>query len=1207
MKEEDGPMNTESVGRLRRRTISEFHFSPQSERVERTERKQTPQIPHSHTQRETLSRSNCQRIEPKNTEKEVKILTFTLHSNELKPTTSIFRNSSFHTPQFSYPFGLSQPDTRQFYTHVSRSPSIASLHQQNFAIFPSPSPSLPSQASVSHTSSSGSSLYWATSLKPQSYHKHQYQQHHQQQQIQRQQEPVIGANYSSVYSFNPQTQQHQYDVKRSIPSEQNGGQYGQYGQYGQSIARLSSMGTVSSMTSTSTITTSTTGANDSLSLPLLRQYRNLLLLPSQNVTQTDAGSPYSVQSEAKKTHYRHHSRVPSVLRSSQTISFTSALQHTYPSSSESEHEWTPQLYRADATNNAVGQSALRSPRSTENSPLHHRLHHRQRNHNHSRNNSFTICDADSYSPSPVHENYMSAAAFASRSPSSLLPEVAATALDFEGSKEVATQRNAESEKESQMQQQQRLQQPLSDTSSYSDQMNNADSMDDLLTPLRSTDLIASSSAAASDDFSTEQSPSSNRKDPPLSNSKSQQQLQSDQKVPSMPHLITSSYSQDGDTPRSVYSESSESSSSTTSSISSVSSSVQLPLTMHLFNIHSKSHHKLSNQPRRLVDSTSSVESTGSNDIEARVLNSLYVPPADEAAQQAQQTQQTQHDASADSESESDLSESASFGSSSLNQLAFLGEQDIFEEQTQLQSRHSNPCDTYDPSQTLFFAFEVGQSKAKEISAGLPRPLVFQDSEYFDPAVLLSASGSSVSNQHSSPFSVDTHSCAFRIFTSSFIFAFKERTLFAFPSSSFDASFVQPPAAAQTDGMGLRSRTTRPATPASPLPHSHTASSKNIMLNSQIAVSSSSLVPTLLLTPRQMQFLSSLSNEMQTQMQSQTQSQSPTHSHSYSPTHSQAQTQAHAPSLALIRHIVQHRFIPHIPIQTNLNVTDDVLSEWVKIMRLKRLYLARVIFSKYQQGNGRKDKRDKRGLSLEDVHLITSAVSQLPAQSPSFQVYTPNNSSNTISKGADGSAFFVPPSNRASASLSFSYDLSQPLHQSKIDGNLLSSSSATFDTTSFTSNIATSDESNAATSQPTQNNNSQARLNEGFQQHPQEEHEPAPVLSHSRSLFIPQPLGKREPFDDSELAEIDLTSSFVMIDPTPFNMSVKTPLSKAHALFHLLALDHCLVTYEGRFVGFLFKSDFTELYVKDYIEKELRSSAKHERKKKRKHRKHQKTQ
>ncbi|KAA6320156.1 MAG: hypothetical protein EZS28_054724 [Streblomastix strix] len=66
----------------------------------------------------------------------------------------------------------------------------------------------------------------------------------------------------------------------------------------------------------------------------------------------------------------------------------------------------------------------------------------------------------------------------------------------------------------------------------------------------------------------------------------------------------------------------------------------------------------------------------------------------------------------------------------------------------------------------------------------------------------------------------------------------------------------------------------------------------------------------------------------------------------------------------------------------------------------------------------------------------------------------------------------------------------------------------------------------------------------------------------------------------------MSPDFVLIDATPLTISIDTPLSKAHAIFHMLTLDFCIITYMGRYVGMLFRTDFTELYRKDYNTKAL---------------------
>ncbi|KAK2960799.1 putative Chloride channel protein [Blattamonas nauphoetae] len=79
----------------------------------------------------------------------------------------------------------------------------------------------------------------------------------------------------------------------------------------------------------------------------------------------------------------------------------------------------------------------------------------------------------------------------------------------------------------------------------------------------------------------------------------------------------------------------------------------------------------------------------------------------------------------------------------------------------------------------------------------------------------------------------------------------------------------------------------------------------------------------------------------------------------------------------------------------------------------------------------------------------------------------------------------------------------------------------------------------------------------------------------------EPTQRRERFDDSKLAIINMSPDFVLIDTAPFNLSIDTPLSKAHTLLHILHIPFSIVTEEGKYAGLLFRDDILELYNKDY--------------------------
>ncbi|KAK2963278.1 putative Chloride channel protein clh-3 [Blattamonas nauphoetae] len=71
-----------------------------------------------------------------------------------------------------------------------------------------------------------------------------------------------------------------------------------------------------------------------------------------------------------------------------------------------------------------------------------------------------------------------------------------------------------------------------------------------------------------------------------------------------------------------------------------------------------------------------------------------------------------------------------------------------------------------------------------------------------------------------------------------------------------------------------------------------------------------------------------------------------------------------------------------------------------------------------------------------------------------------------------------------------------------------------------------------------------------------------------------------PHDDLDFARLSLTSDFVVIDDTPFQLPKNTSLIKAHALFHILQLQFCILTQDGKFTHLLFQSDFTDLLRKE---------------------------
>jgi hypothetical protein len=81
----------------------------------------------------------------------------------------------------------------------------------------------------------------------------------------------------------------------------------------------------------------------------------------------------------------------------------------------------------------------------------------------------------------------------------------------------------------------------------------------------------------------------------------------------------------------------------------------------------------------------------------------------------------------------------------------------------------------------------------------------------------------------------------------------------------------------------------------------------------------------------------------------------------------------------------------------------------------------------------------------------------------------------------------------------------------------------------------------------------------------------PIEKSSSSLQI---------LDDYDLSEVFMLEERFVIDSSPFNLSVDTPLVKAHSLFHLLSLNFCIVTNEGKYVGIVFKSDFLNLFAKE---------------------------